>query len=109
MLKSDKEEFILSLVNDGYLSISKCGEVKNIKTGNILGSKPNHLGYHLIGIKRNKKVIGASVHRLVYILYGVLPLNEDFPIVNHIDGNKSNNDIFNLERSNYPHNRKHAE
>lgn len=102
------EKFFLNLVSEGLISVSDKGIVKNLKTGNVLGSKPGMNGYHSIGWKSNKKTIHILVHRLVFLIYSKDKLNDEYPIVNHKDRNRSNNDISNLEKSNEIHNKRHA-
>ncbi len=52
-------------------------------------------GYVYIGLKRNKKNKNIRVHRIVAEAFILNPLNK--LEVNHIDGNKTNNNIKNLE------------
>lgn len=63
-------------------------------------------GYITINSKLNKKTITVSLHRLMWIVYkGDAP----FPLViNHIDGNKLNNKLSNLELVTKSRNKKHA-
>ena len=52
-------------------------------------------GYHIICLYKNKKVLSRSIHRLVAETYIENPFN--LPQVNHIDENKTNNHVSNLE------------
>ena len=52
-------------------------------------------GYCRIGLRLNKKQTFYSIHRLVAEAFIENPNN--FPQVNHIDGNKQNNYVENLE------------
>lgn len=52
-------------------------------------------GYHHITLSNNGKRTTYLVHRLIAEQYLPNPFN--LPQVNHIDGNKSNNDVSNLE------------
>ena len=87
-------ECILSsgkIVPNNYL-VNKLGQVKNKDTGNII--KP---------IKTNKGYITANtlgrslVHRLVACTFLINPDLNTYNIVNHIDHNRSNNRLENLE------------
>ena len=76
----------------GLYLISDKGDIK--RDGKIL----KHLlarGYHYISLSIDGKMIRKSVHRLVAKLFIPNPLNK--PEVNHIDGNKDNNNKDNLE------------
>lgn len=73
-----------------------------IKTVNYDGSGQERImspydvhGYKRIRIFENKNSRSVGVHRLVAEMF--IPNPEDKPFVNHIDGNKSNNNIKNLE------------
>jgi hypothetical protein len=70
--------------------VSNYGRVKNNK-GKICKLKSNAHGYIKISI--NNKAY--SIHRLV--AFAFIPNNENKEFVNHIDGNKTNNNLKNLE------------
>lgn len=77
-------------------SISAFGEVRNNLKGNILKWVDNGKGYKLVKLYNEQKPQGrlCLVHRLVLSTY--LPTEGKFD-VNHIDGDKSNNTLDNLE------------
>ena len=60
-----------------------------------LAQKVNKEGYHFIGAYVNRKKIWKTVHKVVVEhFFGEIPKGMT---VDHIDGNKSNNHISNLE------------
>ena len=65
------------------------------------------LGYHRVCLFINGKRITIGVHRLVAIMYisAKVPSTLD---VNHIDGDKSNNTVKNLEWVTHAENMNHA-
>lgn len=63
-------------------------------------------GYYVISLVVNGKKISKSVHRLVAETFIPNPLG--LPQVNHIDGNKLNNNIHNLEWCTRSENMLHA-
>lgn len=73
------------------LYITRDGEVQNTKTGNWLVGDTNNCGYRRV--RSNKR--RYFVHRLVAMEY--LPNPNNYPQVNHKDGNKLNNCVDNLE------------
>lgn len=52
-------------------------------------------GYLQIGLVKNRKYYSKKIHRLVAETF--LPNPKNKPQVNHIDGDKTNNNVFNLE------------
>ena len=83
-------------------SVSNTGLVMNSKTNYILKANKSRKGYLLVGIENHS----CKVHRLVAEAF--IPNPENKPQVNHIDGNKSNNDVSNLEWVTQEENMKHA-
>ena len=74
--------------------ITPQGDVRNRKTGHVLRGGINSSGYRTVHLKKYET---EFVHRLVAETF--IP-NDDPEVkkdVNHIDGNKLNNDVSNLE------------
>lgn len=80
-------------VESGIVEIKQNGEVIFTSTGKMITPKNNGNGYLRIYIPEVKKRF--LLHRLVATAY--LPNPENKPQVNHIDGNKHNNSVNNLE------------
>lgn len=80
---------------EGLYEVSDLGRVKNIKTGRILSSKNNGIGYLFVDLYKNGIHKGFYIHRLV--AYVFIPNPQNLPQVNHRDENKSNNTVDNLE------------
>ena len=95
----------ISGYNTNY-EISNHGNIRNIRSGkNLSGSIDSH-GYKYVFLTKIKKHKFHNIHRLVAIAFISNP--EGKPQVNHIDGNKTNNSIPNLELVTRAENRKHA-
>ena len=71
------------------------GRVQNIKTGRILHPQFYGNGYLRVGLYKNGEVKFFLIHRLVAAAF--LPNPNNWPVVNHKDGNPSNNNVNNLE------------
>jgi len=87
--------------NERY-SVSSKGEVRNDKTNRILKGDLNRKGYRRVIVSGKRYFI----HRLVAIVY--IPNPNNYPQVNHKDGNKLNNAVYNLEWCTNDYNNKHA-
>ena len=92
---------------EGYYQISNLGRVKSLEKTLIICKrkcvykpliKKPHIskrGYWEIGICKNRLGVTKKIHRLIAISFIDNPKNH--PQINHIDGNKLNNNISNLE------------
>ena len=86
-------------------SVSDLGEIRKDTNGYIM--KPYiQNGYAHVTLQINKKPKRFNIHRLVAIAF--IPNSENKPYVNHIDGNKTNNCVKNLEWVTAAENAQHA-
>ena len=89
---------------EGIYAISDSGEVKRlcdaslgaVKAGRVLKPRPLKTGYLRINLCKNGTIKDFLIHRLVLITF-VSPPPFEKAQVNHINGNKSDNRIENLE------------
>ena len=86
--------------------ISKNGIIRNRETKKIKSQYVGSTGYYMCTLTKDKKYKPKRVHRLLAELFIPNPNNELF--INHIDGNKLNNSISNLEWCSHSYNMKHA-
>lgn len=75
--------------------VSSNGVIQNVKTNKILKPSFDKKGYLEVWLSLNGKPKKFSVHRLVASAF--IPNPENKTQVNHIDGDKSNNNLSNLE------------
>ena len=80
--------------NGKYL-VSNEGRVKNAKSGRILKEMITHRGYVKVHLFRTDDEKNIFLHRIVADEF--IPNPQRKPQVNHIDGNKLNNNADNLE------------
>ena len=85
--------------------ISTDGRVK-ARSGKILAPNDNGFGYLHVHLMKDGKPHAKKIHRLVAEAFIDNP--EQKPQVNHIDGNKANNSLDNLEWTTCSENMKHA-
>lgn len=81
-------------LNNNYV-IYDNGMIFSKKRGIFLKIHSDKKGYQVVGLTINGKQVTKRVHRLVANAF--IPNPENKPQVNHIDKNKSNNDVSNLE------------
>lgn len=91
---------------DGWpYSVSNKGDVRNNRTGHIKSVTINKNGYAQVHLFNDGKVWFPLVHRLVAAAF--IPNDQNNAQVNHIDGNKANNTVENLEWVTNGQNQKH--
>lgn len=95
---------------NGLYQISNLG---NIKTSRRQGSKGGLLtpskgknGYYVVNLVKNGKSKFFLCHRIIAEAF--IPNPNNYPYINHIDGNKQNNNISNLEWCTCQHNVREA-
>lgn len=81
------------------------GEVFSVKKGKFL-KKCKDGGYYKVGLSDNGIQKMHTIHRLVAVHFKDNPKNK--PCVNHLDGDKLNNNDWNLEWAEYSENNQHA-
>ena len=104
---------------EGYYQVSSHGKVRSLdrvikeKTGKtqtikgrVLKQRINPGGYYYIGLGKNGIKATFAIHQLVAQAF--IPNPDSKPTVNHIDGNKLNNSLANLEWATYSENLSHA-
>lgn len=85
--------------------INQFGEVIN-KHDKMLKHSTDRYGYKFVTLYRNKKPNIKYIHRLVALSFIPNPDNKE--TVNHINGNKGDNKLENLEWATYSENIRHA-
>lgn len=79
---------------EGLYQVSNLGNVKNYLNNKILKTSSNGLGYLKLVLCKNKNKRTFYVHRLVMLAFVGFDKSKQ---VNHIDRNKLNNKLDNLE------------
>lgn len=84
-----------SQIGDTNYSVSSNGLVRNDKTNKLKSQTTKRDGYNKVDLYDGGERSSKRVHRLVAEAF--IPNPDNKPEINHIDGNKLNNDISNLE------------
>jgi len=106
---------------EGIYDISNLGEIKRLyrewhsgRNGSqfktleegLVKSRIDSNGYELVNLSKDGVKFFTKVHRLVANNFIENPNN--YPVINHKDGNKTNNCVDNLEWTTYKNNTQHA-
>ena len=90
-----------------FYEVSNFGRVRNKKTNKFVTGDINNCGYYRVTLYHNNNKQRFFRHRLVASHF--IPNNDETKtFVNHIDGDKSNNVVTNLEWVTQSENEKHA-
>lgn len=90
---------------DRYIDTNIRHVTRRLQKGRILSQNLKSRGYLTVDLCKNGKVKTTLVHRIVADAF--LP-DDGKRTINHIDGDKTNNAVSNLERSSHSENIKHA-
>lgn len=100
---------------EGYYQVSDYGNVRSVLFVNNIVRKPRiknlhkQVGVHgriYVSLYKDTNRKNCTVHRLVANAF--IPNPNNYPEVNHIDGNPQNNNVRNLEWCTKSYNEKHA-
>jgi hypothetical protein len=90
---------------EGLYKIDENGSIYSSRIKKIMKVRKSNSGYMCVVLKKDNKYKGLFIHRLLAINFIDNPLNLEQ--VNHIDGDKLNNAIENLEWCTRSQNMKH--
>ena len=93
---------------DGCIEVSDQGRVRSLLRGTpyILKTQPDKKGYRRLRVTINRQKLSFKLHRIVAEAF--IPNPDRLPQVNHIDGDKDNNSVSNLEWVTNKQNARHA-
>ena len=101
-IQINREYYIEDLPNEewkqykNYL-VSSCGRVRHKKNNNLL--KPSlACGYYKVRLSNNGLAEDYLIHKLVWELFSNCDIPDYNTVIDHVDGNKLNNNINNLRK-----------
>lgn len=95
-----------TLKRNPMYAVNETGDVYSLRKSRTLSPKKNHDGYLRIQLWSANQCEFVAIHRLIAETFIPNPNNK--PFVNHIDGNKANNTVVNLEWCTQKENIAHA-
>jgi hypothetical protein len=93
-LKNAKDNWV-NIPFDYEYEITRFGHVRNINTGNVIRHFTNRGGYKYCTVSNSGRKRNIMIHRLIASVFIPNPNNK--PSINHINCNKTDNRIENLE------------
>lgn len=93
---------------EGLYQVSNLGNARRIRKIGLRNLKPRlgTTGYYIVSLSKKGIVKMQKVHRLVALAF--IEKIPEYNVVNHLDGNKKNNNVNNLEWCNKSINERHA-
>ena len=91
---------------EGLYQVSNLGNVKSLRKNIILKGGLVGIGYYSVNLCKNKNHKSTKIHKLVAQTF--IPNPNNYPCINHKDGNKTNNCVDNLEWCTHSYNNKEA-
>ena len=98
--KRKELEYLIQLITTGKLRLDDDGKIYKVgKNGTFRGENLTGYGYYRVSVYiGNYEYIHCDSHRLIYAYHHGLDSLKDGFVINHIDYNKTNNRINNLEQ-----------
>lgn len=91
---------------EGYYQASNFGHIRSVRNNKVIAEEKSNAGYMLVSLSVNRIHKMVTVHRLVASAF--IPNPNNLRDVNHKDGDKTNNNLENLEWVSHSENIKHA-
>lgn len=100
---------------EGFYQVSNLGRIKSLVGWNghkyisrekILAPTKTSTGYWKVDLSKGKARKSLKLHRAIAMAF--IPNPENYPVINHLDGNRLNNEISNLEWCTVKRNCQHA-
>ena len=85
----------LNFINKDKYAVTLCGKVYSIKSKKFLSAGLSKRGYLTVNLYQDGEGKTFPVHRLVAMAY--LDNPDNLPVVNHKNGDKTDNRVSNLE------------
>ena len=102
MCKDNAEQWKIIDGFNGKYAVSDKGNVKNVNTGRIFAERYDGAGYRAVTLNGKN----YNIHRLVALAF--IPNPNRLPHINHIDEDKTNNNVENLAWCTASENVKHS-
>lgn len=102
-----REKIVRDVVGyEGLYTVDIFGNVVRTKDNKVMRQQQNKFGYMNVSLNKDGRQHQHKVHRVVAEAFISNPLNK--PQINHIDGDKLNNVVWNLEWTTPKENNIHA-
>tara|TARA_R110000803_G_scaffold113458_1_gene181826 strand:+ start:514 stop:822 length:309 start_codon:yes stop_codon:yes gene_type:complete len=95
----ENEDYRIIDLHNNSLKVFRCGkvEVKRKHNDDYYDKKCcMSFGYLRLPLYHNKGQKGYYIHRIVAVVFGIIPTIDTDILMNHIDNNRLNNDVTNL-------------
>ena len=93
---SDQEwKTVLIEDEESAYEVNDCGQVRRRNNHRIVKPAPHRDGYLFVRLRHNGKTVSEYIHRIVAMAF--IPNPHNYDVVNHIDEDRTNNSVINLE------------